>query len=108
MIRNRNHSLLLRAAVLFVCAVLLIPQASFAAKAQNNTVSSVRVLLTRLNLADEAWMTLEGRYLARGAVCAVEWSENVEDAFFGDEIRVTIEKLSDTERKITIEGAKPC
>ncbi len=67
MIRNRNHSLLLRAAVLFVCAVLLIPQASFAAKAQNNTVSSVRVLLTRLNLADEAWMTLEGRYLARGS-----------------------------------------
>ena len=67
MIRNRNHSLLLRAAALFLCAVLLIPQVSFAAKAQNNTVSDVRVLLTRLNLADEAWMTLEGRYLARGA-----------------------------------------
>ena len=38
----------------------------------------------------------------------VEWSENVADAFFGDEIRVTIEKLSDTERKITIEGAELC
>ena len=25
------------------------------------------MLLTRLNLADEAWMTLEGRYLARCA-----------------------------------------
>ena len=47
-------------------------------------------------------------YLERGGVCAVEWSENVEDAFFGDEIRVTIEKLSDTERKITIEGAEGC
>ena len=44
-----------------------IPQVSLAAKTQNNTVSDVRVLLTRLNLADEAWMTLEGRYLARGA-----------------------------------------
>ena len=67
MIRNRIHSLLLRATALFLCAILLIPQVSFAAKAQNNTVSDVRVLLTRLNLADEAWMTLEGRYLARGA-----------------------------------------
>ena len=47
-------------------------------------------------------------YLNRGAVCAVEWSENVQDAFFGDEVRVTIEKLSDTERKITIEGAELC
>ena len=47
-------------------------------------------------------------YLNRGAVCAVEWSENVEDAFFGDEVRVTIEKLNDSDRKITIEGAELC
>ncbi len=47
-------------------------------------------------------------YLARGAVCAVEWSENVEDAFFGDEVRVRIEKLSDRERRITVEGGPPC
>lgn len=67
MIRIRKHILLLRAAALLLCAVLLIPQVSFAAKTQSNTVSEVRVLLTRLNLADEAWMTLEGRYLARGA-----------------------------------------
>ena len=39
----------------------------------------------------------------RGAVLAVEWSENVEDAFTGEEVRLTIEKLSDTARKITIE-----
>jgi tRNA threonylcarbamoyladenosine biosynthesis protein TsaE len=62
----------------------------------------------RLSGADELFDIGWEDYLARGAVCAVEWSENVEDAFFGDEIRVTIEKLSDTERKITIEGAKPC
>jgi tRNA threonylcarbamoyladenosine biosynthesis protein TsaE len=62
----------------------------------------------RLSSADELFDIGWEDYLARGAVCAVEWSENVEDAFFGDEIRVTIEKLSDTERKITIEGAKPC
>ena len=62
----------------------------------------------RLSGADELFDIGWEDYLARGAVCAVEWSENVEDAFFGDEIRVTIEKLSDTERKITIEGAKLC
>ena len=47
-------------------------------------------------------------YIARGAICAVEWSENVEDAFYGDEIIVSIHKLSDNERKITIEGVELC
>ena len=42
-------------------------------------------------------------YLARGAVCAVEWSEKIDDAFYGDETVVRIEKLGDYERKITIE-----
>ena len=62
----------------------------------------------RLSGADELFEIGWEDYLSRGAVCAVEWSENVQDAFFGDEIRVTIEKLSDTERKITIEGAELC
>ena len=45
-------------------------------------------------------------YLRRGGVCAVEWSENVSDAFEGDEIVVRIEKSGDSERTITIgEGA---
>ena len=62
----------------------------------------------RLSGADELFDIGWEDYLARGAVCAVEWSENVEDAFFGDEIRVRIEKRSDTERSITIEGATLC
>ncbi len=62
----------------------------------------------RLSGADELFDIGWEDYLARGAVCAVEWSENVEDAFFGDEIRVRIDKLSEHERKITIEGAEPC
>lgn len=62
----------------------------------------------RLSCADELFDIGWEDYLRRGAVCAVEWSENVEDAFFGDEIRVTIEKRSDTERKSTIEGAEGC
>ena len=62
----------------------------------------------RLSGADELFDIGWEDYLARGAVCAVEWSENVEDAFFGDEVRVRIEKLSDTGRKITIEEGSPC
>ena len=62
----------------------------------------------RIGSADELFDIGWEDYLARGAVCAVEWSENVEDAFYGDEIVVRIEKLGGTERKITIEGAEPC
>ena len=47
-------------------------------------------------------------YLARGGVCAVEWSENVPGAFDGSEIRVTIEKTGDDKRIIRIEGAGLC
>ena len=42
-------------------------------------------------------------YLDRGGVCAVEWSENVADAMEGA-IIVTIEKLGEDARRITIEG----
>lgn len=63
----------------------------------------------RLGSADELFDIGWEDYLARGAVCAVEWSENVDDAFFGDEMILTIEKLSDTDRKITVkEGRKKC
>ena len=62
----------------------------------------------RIGGADELFDIGWEDYLNRGAVCAVEWSENVEDALFGDEIVVRMEKLGDTERKITIEGAELC
>ena len=59
----------------------------------------------RLGSSDELFDIGWEDYLARGGVCAVEWSENVEDALQGA-IRVTIEKdpfEADT-RRITIEG----
>ena len=62
----------------------------------------------RLSSGDELFDIGWEDYISRGAVCAVEWSENVEDAFYGDEIKLRIEKLSDTERKITIEGVELC
>ena len=51
---------------LLLCLALL-PLPSLAAGSKTASGSEIRVLLTRLNLADEAWMTLEGRYLARTA-----------------------------------------
>lgn len=56
----------------------------------------------RLSSADELFDIGWEDYLKRGAVCAVEWSENVSDAFFGDEIKVTIEKTGETSRRILI------
>ena len=43
-------------------------------------------------------------YQDAGAVLAVEWSENVEAALPPDAIRVTFTRLSETERRIEIEG----
>ena len=44
-------------------------------------------------------------YLDRGGICAVEWSENVADAM-EDPITVTIEKIGDNSRRITIERSE--
>ena len=44
-------------------------------------------------------------YLDQGAVVAAEWSENFADLLaLENPIRVNIERLDDTTRKITIEG----
>ena len=59
----------------------------------------------RLSSSDELFDIGWEDYLARGGVCAVEWSENVEDALT-DAIRITIEKDPQNldGRRITIEG----
>ncbi len=62
----------------------------------------------RLSGADELFDIGWEDYLARGAVCAVEWSENVRDAFWGDEIVVRIEKTGENERRITIGEGEKC
>ncbi len=62
----------------------------------------------RLGGADELFDIGWEDYLGRGGVCAVEWSENVPEAFDGTEIRVSIRKTGETGREITIEGAELC
>ena len=57
----------------------------------------------RLASSDDLWDIGWEDYLDRNGVCAVEWSENVEDAM-EDAISITIEKLGEESRRITIEG----
>ena len=59
----------------------------------------------RLRSSDDLWDIGWEDYLDRGGVCAVEWSENVEDAL-EDALTVTIEKLGEDSRRITIEGGE--
>ena len=59
----------------------------------------------RLRSADDLWDIGWEDYLDRGGVCAVEWSENVAEAM-EDAISVTIEKLGEDNRRITIEGGE--
>ena len=59
----------------------------------------------RLRCADDLWDIGWEDYLERGGVCAVEWSENVEDAMDGA-IRISIEKTGEDTRRITIKGGE--
>ncbi len=59
----------------------------------------------RLASSDDLWDIGWEDYLEREGVCAVEWSENVQDAM-ENAITVTIEKLGETTRQITIEGGQ--
>ena len=62
----------------------------------------------RLHGADELFDIGWEDYLQRNAVLVIEWSENVEDAFDGSETSVHIQKLSETDRLITVEGDALC
>ena len=57
----------------------------------------------RLASSDDLWDIGWEDYLDRNGVCAVEWSENVDDAM-ENAISVTIEKLGEDTRRITLEG----
>ena len=59
----------------------------------------------RLASSDDLWDIGWEDYLDRGGICAVEWSENVDDAM-ENAIFVTIEKLGGDDRRITIEGGE--
>lgn len=51
---------------------------------------------------DDLYSTGYFEYMESGGVLAVEWSENIESALPDDVIRVTIKRLDETKREITI------
>ena len=57
----------------------------------------------RLGSSDDLWDIGWEDYLERGGICAVEWSENVEDAM-ENAIWIRIEKTGEESRRITVEG----
>ena len=59
----------------------------------------------RLASSDDLWSIGWEDYLDRGGVCAVEWSENVDDAM-ENALWVTLESLGGDDRRITLEGEK--
>ena len=59
----------------------------------------------RLASSNDLWDIGWEDYLERGGVCAVEWSENVDDAM-ENAIYVTIYKTGEGSRRIVIEGGE--
>ena len=58
----------------------------------------------RLKNAEELYGIGWEDYLDRNGICVVEWSERIEEALPEDAVRVRIERRSDTERTIRVEG----
>lgn len=56
----------------------------------------------RITNSDELYDIGWEDYIRRNAVCVVEWSENVTDAFDGDETNIFFKRISDNERLIAI------
>ena len=69
----------------------------------SGTVPLFHFDMYRLGSSDELFDIGWEDYLIRGGVCAVEWSENVDDAL-ADAICVRIERTGDDSRRITISG----
>lgn len=61
--------------------------------------------LYRLSCADELWDIGWEDYLDRGGVCAVEWSERATE-LLENAVTVTLRRLDDTAREITVEGVE--
>ena len=57
----------------------------------------------RLSSGDDLFDIGWEDYLVRGGICAVEWSEKVDDAFDDKVIKVRLSRIDDTTRSIAIE-----
>ena len=60
----------------------------------------------RIETWEDLYATGFFEYIDMGAILAVEWSEQIENALPDNAVRISFERLSDTERRITIEGVE--
>ena len=58
----------------------------------------------RLKNAEELYGIGWEDYLDRNGICVTEWSERIEEALPEDAVRVTIQRLGDTDRAVRVEG----
>ncbi len=63
--------------------------------------------LYRLGSPEELFDVGWEDYLDRGGVCCVEWSEIAGDAL-GATVQISLARLSDTSRRISVEGVSLC
>lgn len=57
----------------------------------------------RVNGWDDLYSTGYFEYMESGGVLAIEWSENIESALPENTIRITIKRIDDTSRQISID-----
>ena len=86
-----------------VCEPVTSPTYTIVNEYLSGRMPLVHFDMYRLDSADDLFDIGWEDYLARGGVCAVEWSENVDDAL-ADAICVRIERTGDDSRRITISG----
>lgn len=88
-----------------ICEQVTSPTYTIVNEYLNGRIPLFHFDMYRLETADDLFDIGWEDYLARGGVCAVEWSENVSGALVGAML-ITISNLGDSVRRITIEGGR--
>jgi len=65
--------------------------------------SSITFDFYRIKKLDEVYDMGYEDYFYSGAVCFIEWPELIEELLPGNTVKVTIEELKDSSRKLTLE-----
>ncbi len=87
----------------FIDTIATSPTFSIVNHYTNNINSIFHFDMYRIETEDQLFNIGFDDYLDYEGILAIEWSENIKDFFNDYTVKVNFEKLSDTQRKITIE-----